>query len=399
MVNRRHRSSGFSLVELMVAMAFTLILMAGMSAVFKASLSSLFTSGELMSSARRNRMSIELLGDDLNTAEMFLMDLYNPPSFVQDLPPFCILPNMPITGAGPNDPQVGDELYFYRDLPLPFDGQLVANVSQVSASQVLLAGTDPAAVDYNFTINCRNTAYADQVKAGMYMIFKDFWDKAYIASITSKDGHGGVKVLTGPDANTGVTGAGATGLPMTSKHLGGAGIVFFQPGQYVRYRVEIVKLDPTTGTGIPCLVRDQGLYSGQQPFTAAAAFVTTEAQQIITDNVASFKVYLSTNSGAGWAGLDLSQSTTGYTDGWTGGIIAELNTQLGTSGRPGFQTTSNLPDWFRYIPTLVRVDVGTRTASQRADYAPATAAANTAAYKTLVRSLVFVPRHSGLALK
>jgi hypothetical protein len=419
MVKSRSRASGFSLVELLVAVAFTLVLMAGMATVFKASLGTFFTSGELLASSRRNRMSIELLGDDLNTAEMFLLNLADGPAFMQDLPPFCVLPNMPIAGAGTDDPQVTDELYFYRDLPLPFDGTLVAAAAQKSAAQAVQSGVDPTTLDYHFTINVTNATYAKQVKKGMNFIFKDFWDTAYVGEDpVAADTQ--VTVLAGPDPHVGVTGSGSTGLPLPSKHLDKAGIVFVNAAQIVRYRVEMVKLDPAAAAGVPCLVRDQGLYWGQQPFTAGAAFVTTEPQQVITDNLGifqdpaddpktvtpykCFKIYLSTNSGTDWAGHDLAQGkdTTGYTDGWTGGIIAALETQLSATkgGRPGVTTTKNNDIWFRSIPTLVRVDIGTRTASQRSDYiVPDPAHPEKIGYKTMVRSLVFVPRHSGLPLK
>ena len=48
---------GFSLVELLVALAFTMFLMAGMANIYKSSLSTFYTSGESVSSARRNRMA------------------------------------------------------------------------------------------------------------------------------------------------------------------------------------------------------------------------------------------------------------------------------------------------------------------------------------------------------
>ena len=44
---------GFSLVELLVALVFTMVLMAGMANVYRASLSSFYTSGESISSVRR----------------------------------------------------------------------------------------------------------------------------------------------------------------------------------------------------------------------------------------------------------------------------------------------------------------------------------------------------------
>ena len=93
----RAHIQGFSLVEMLVALVFTGILMAGMATVFKTSLSTFYTSGEQLSSARRNRMSIDLLGDDLNAACMYLLDPSVPPAVVATNPPFYILPNMAVT--------------------------------------------------------------------------------------------------------------------------------------------------------------------------------------------------------------------------------------------------------------------------------------------------------------
>jgi len=135
-------------------------------------------------------------------------------------------------------------------------------------------------------------------------------------------------------------------------------------------------------------VRDQGTYS-------AAGFVAVPAlQTIVAENVAGFKAYMSANSGQSWAGLNAAYS--GFANGWTNGIQAALNTQLATAGRANFTTTAGDPNWLRDIPTLVRLDITTRTAMKRAEYSatPLT----TTAYKNFTQSLVIVPRHSGLTM-
>ncbi|MFZ1613787.1 MAG: hypothetical protein WAT51_06420, partial [Holophaga sp.] len=133
------RAKGFSMVELLVALVFTTILMAGLASVFKASLSTFYTSGEILSSARRNRMSIDLLGDDLNTAAMYLTDLSVPPPVVPTNPPFYIIPNVLIAGAGTSDPQRTDELYFYLDQPVPFEANLGIAAPQQTAAELVVA--------------------------------------------------------------------------------------------------------------------------------------------------------------------------------------------------------------------------------------------------------------------
>ncbi len=377
--------NGFSLVELLVALMFTMLLMAGMATVFKSSLSTFYTSGELLSSARRNRMSIDLLGDDLNAAQMYLLDLSIPPLVTAAMPPFFIVPNVPIPGAGVGDPQTTDELYFYLDQPLAFEGSLAGAGPARTAAELVMQGAAFQASDRTFDIECPE-GYASQIKQGQILIFKDSWEIAYIDTPPGTPVGNRVTVVAGADAKAAMTGTGSAGLPSKAKHIPGSGVVIMQPAQMVRYRVQMLQLDPTRAAGIPCLVRDQGTYNG-------ANFVADQPQQIVTENASGFKVYLSTNSGTSWAGLGLG--ATGFDAGWDQGIRAQLDTQLASSGRPNFQTTRGDEHWLRSIPTLVRVDVTTRTATQRTEYANVP---NTAAFRDLTQSLVFVPRHTGLTM-
>lgn len=389
------RANGFSLVEMLVALVFTLVLMGGMASVFKASLSSFYTSGEAVSNARRNRMSIDLLGDDLNNACMYLVDLSAAPPVAATNPPFYILPNMPITGAvaQPGEPTIADELYFYLDQPLPFEGILTAVGPQRTAAELVMAGAAPTVDDHTFTIDCTNVSYASQIKKGQVFVFKDSWESAYVSADPDAS-TSVIKIVAGTDPTAAITGLGSAGLPSKAKHLPTSRIVFIQPAQMVRYRVQVLQLDPSNANGMPCLVRDQGAYSG-------AAFVPdpNQPQQIISENVQGFKVYLSGNSGQAWAGLAADPLTfpPGW-DGWTNpatGIRGLLDAQLATAGRPGQTTTRGNEQWFRSIPTLVRVDLTTRTATKRTEYATTV---GTSAYRLLTQNMVYMPRHSGLPM-
>jgi hypothetical protein len=410
------RRNGFSLVEMMIALAFTMVLMIGMASVFKASLSSTFTSGELLSSVRRNQMSIDLLGSDLNTACMYLVNLDAPPTTSATNPPFYIQPNMPIyqinnTTTPPStalstDPTTTDELYFYLDQAFQFEGTLNGPPSQNSASQLVNSGTAAATSDFTYTVNCTNASYANQINqaqatGNLYIIFKDSFETPYVSSVTvgaTTVTGTPITIVTGASSTSGITGTGSAGLPTKYKHIPGTGVVFMLPGQMVRYRVQMLMLDPdpTKPNGIPCLVRDQGTYS-------SGGFVVdpTQPQQIITENVQNFKVYLSANAGQGWAGLDVT--TVGFNSGWGGTnptsgsqtIEGELNAQLVAENPKSATTIPGDPNWFRSVPILVRVDVTTRTATQRTEYS---STANTAAYKQMTQSLVFVPYHSGLPI-
>lgn len=387
---------GFSLVELLVALVFTMVLMAGMANVYKASLSTFYTSGETLSNLRRNRMSVDLLADDINAACMYLVDLSIPPTVGAIAPPFYILPNMPIATPGPNDPTASDELYFYVDQPLSFEGTLggpATPTERTAAEMVLAAGTAsaaPTAADSTYVIDCGSLTYARLVHQGQIFIFKDSWEAGYIAADPAAPTDRTVTVVAGPAPNVAINGIGPSGLPLNKKHLPRSGIVFMTPGQMIKYSIQILRLDPGNANGIPCLVRDQGNYS-------LAGFTATAPQQVISENVSGFKVYLSTNSGTSWAGLPagVPAAYSGFSNGWDAGIRADVDAQLITSGRRDYTTTRTDEHWFRSIPTLVRVDVSTRTATQRAEYS---AAGNALAYRNLTQTLVFVPRHSGLTL-
>ncbi|MFZ4514149.1 MAG: PilW family protein, partial [Geothrix sp.] len=181
---RQPGTSGFSLVELLVALVFTMVLMAGMANVYKASLSAFYTSGESISSTRRNRMSVDLLVEDLNQAGMFLTDLASAPPVTEAMPVFLILPNMPVTGHGDNDPLATDELYFYQDQPLPFEGTLASGGTQLSAIELVARGTAVATADTSYTLDCGSAAYASQVAIGQVLVFKDAWQALTITSAT-----------------------------------------------------------------------------------------------------------------------------------------------------------------------------------------------------------------------
>lgn len=395
---------GFSMVEMMVALVFTMFLMAGMASVFRASLMTSYTSGEILSSVRRNRMSIDLLGTDLDTACMYLGDLSDPPAIDSSHPPFYILPNMVITG----DPSANkaDQLYFQVDQPLPFQGKLQPGGGANSAATVVNNGGTLAANngDNTFVINCANSpTYANMVAQGQTVIFEDNFDSGTILSAPTVSGSS-VTVVLGASSTSSVTGSGSTGLPMKEGHIVNSNVVFATLGQVIRYQLQYLLIDPTNVNGVPCLVRDQGTFVGGV-FTPGA----NNPQQIIAENVTGFKVYLSVNAGQGWAGwAEVPQTYTDMT-GWNGdqptgsapspgSILYELNAQLGTEVTNGFTAISGNPNWFRSIPTAVRVDITSRTAMQRTEYATNPGTSTTPTYKTLTQSLIFMPRHSGLPL-
>lgn len=381
MAERRFpRQDGFSMVEMLVAMVFTLILMAGMANVFKGTFSSFVAASEKTASSRRNRLSIDLLYDDLNNAGMYLTDLTTPPTIYAGNEAFQVVP-WPTALAGVT--QGADELFFYMDEPLGFEGSLTANALAKNSDALANATAAAGANDLTFTIECNDATFASQVAAGQNLVFKDAWETPpYIATANPVSaGSSQVKVVLAADPSVASTGRGFNGV-LKYSHLTGTGVVFLKPAQMVHYCIKLLNLDPAnTSAQTVCLVREQG------PYTSGA--FTAASQQVITENVSGFRVFLSADSGNHWVGGG-AQGTSDWPT-----VKTALNAQLANYGRPGHTSVTNDLQWFRSTPVLVRIDVTTRTATQRAEYS---ATGTTAAYKEQVQSMVMVPRHFGLTL-
>jgi hypothetical protein len=399
------------MVEMLVALVFTSVLMAGMAKVFQASLTTYTASGEKLSSARRNRMATDLLYDDLNTAGMSLVDITSPLPSGSVNPAFYVIPNVLISYTGtadPQDPTTTDELYLAFDQPLPFEGKLTSGGGSINAlgtesgstagDKVLGASAAVAGTDNSYVIDCTDASYAKSVNIGMSFLIKDNLSHPAMKILTATPSGNSVTVTTTstPSLATRVTGRGDPATLASNRRTVGAGVVFILPRQMVRYRIVMLNLDPNVishPNGIPCLIREQGVFDPNSAFAP-------DTTQVITENVAAFKVYLSADSGQTWAGSAVT--ATGLSAGWTSGIQAALNTQIANltsaSTNKNFTDTSN-PAWYRNIPVLVRLDLTTRTAGKRLEFGTAAEqAAIQADYKNFTQSLVIVPRHFGLPL-
>lgn len=408
---------GFSLVELLVALVFMAVLMAGMAKVFQSSMNTFYRSSESISSGRRNRMAMDLLYDDLNAAGQYLTNLTSYPTFSTTTPGFYILPNQTYTGTDvPAARALTDQLNFYFDEAMPFEGRLYDPTGGSGASTFALTSNadlvssqkDVATLNKTFEVKFSDPTYAAMVKNGMVAVFKDQWGPTAITGVTQS----GSTVSFTPDATadnekglpTGVNplnkerhfagdGTFSTALPGTindAPSTSGAPVVFVRPAQMVRYLIKSENLDPSNpGVGVPCLVRQQGNY-------ATGGFVPA-TESIIAEDVTGFKVYLSAYRDPGgdplktWAGWKLAAND--FDGGWTNGILATVNTQLTSLGLPFAPNTNDL-NWFRNTPLLVRVDLTTRSAIKRAENS---ATGNIAAYQERTQTLYMVPRHFGLS--
>ena len=361
MRNRRVFQRGFSLAELLVALVFTMILMAGMASVFKASLSSFYTSGETLSSQRRNRLAMDLVSDDLNVAGQYLTLEAAPNGITETNPGFIINPNVAFTGTDiPTAAAVSDEMLFYFDDPVPFEGWLTTDLLGTAS---YAASGAPAPIGAEFGIEVPVGEEPGKIRPGMMLVTRGNYEHK---GIVTAEINGQVATVT------------VDGL-FGEKHLANERIVIARPGQYVRYSIQSRNWDPEkpAGVGVPCLIREQGNYPGLGAFVPDPTLTT-----IVAENVSRFTVALSVDRGVTW--------TTGAS--WDA-IKTALNAQLATAGTLGSTSVGGDAHWYRSLPVLVRINVTTRTAQARTEFSPA---GDALAYKEHTQSLVLLPRHFGL---
>jgi len=361
MRNHSATQKGFSLVEMLVVLVFTMILMAGMATVFKSSLSSFVTSGESISSSRRNRLAMDVLADDLNLAGQYLQLKALPSTIVDANPGFIVNPAIAFTGTDiPVADAVTDELKFYFDDSLTIAGTLQ---NPGGSGQNMGVATESSFLDnLNVEVKCSSDEEAKSIKAGMMIIPKGSYE---VKTVVSASATGQVANLTLNES-------------FDQKSFATDSVVVARFAQYVRYRIDSRNWDPENpSVGVPCLIREQGPYPGSGTFTPDAGLTT-----ILAENVSRFTVELSADQGANWVRGANWQATK-----------ALLDAQLAGSGVAEYKTIGSSPHWYRYIPLLVRVNVTTRTAKQRAEYSPV---GNTLNYKEQTQSLLLTPRHFGL---
>jgi len=386
----RRSQSGFSLVELMVALLFTGLLMSGMARVYQASLSSFATSAERIAAGRRGRMAIDMISDDLNQAGMYLTNLTQYPDTVQiSNPGFWINPNISLT-LSDGTVAKADQLNFYYDEALPFEAVVVSGSGQAGivpgATDFEASGTAVDNSSLQFTIKTPSTDFAAMVKPGNAIIIKDAWPYQFADTVTTSGDQ--VTIVPKQAERSATTGASTGAAWIPPRHRPDSPVTIVNPAQMVTYSLEARYLDPANpGTSIPCLVRTQGTYT-------AAGMGAVSSTQIIAEDVSKVEVYLSVDAGRTWI---RENAATGFVSGWDNGYRPRVETALASGyGRTRYTNLSN-PSWFRDIPLVVRVDVTTRTAVKRSEYVNGVPPAGGLAYREQTHSLIIRPRHFGLS--
>ena len=389
------------MVELLVALLFTSILMAGMAKVFQASLGNFAATSETVTSSRRNRLAMDLLFDDLNKINMVASTLFYYPPTTTTNPAFIVNPNVSFDPTTVTDVPAAqaktDELVFYYDDVLPYEatlGTTIANTSQQVASGGQVGDNS------TFSISLRDATQAANAASlfasyGLNLLFRSSGYNYKLANAVQHGSSSSLDATLGSDSN--YAGGAVGGSTFTTGAPSGTGVTLIRPGRYVRYSIRPQALDPSpSAKQTPCLVRDEVTYSNVS--SLSAPFAAPDDSTVVAENVIRFKVMLSGDGGVTWAGSAGTEAAwTDIAGASSGSSSPTLNWQFqsGTApARPAMNSTTASPFWFREIPVLVRVDVTTRTLNKRAEYATT---ANTAAYKTQTQSLILAPRHSGMA--
>lgn len=381
-----HRRCGFSLVELMVALVFTSILMAGMFKIFQASTSTFASLSETLAIQRNARWGLNLLQEELLQAGFLL-----PPYTASNLNPTSSNAQPPLlmqkTDYIPPDETVPvDELQMVIDMPMNVGGSLTAkpNVGDTTLAVLIPSG-------------------ASEIKDGDVMMMQDSnWEL-----FTVKDASSDTVNIKSETSFTPLQDSfGNQVQPFRHAtvqylHKATAEFAFYRPMTVVRYTVVPRKLDPSDPEGtVPCLVRQRRPLSvspnsiwapdKDTPQTTAPA-----DEQILLEGVTGFRVDWSFDGGKKWVRAG------GSGDDWAS-VRGAVNDVLTKSASPVVQLSrgvSNIDDpfWPRYIPILIRIDVSTRTRIKRTEYNPSLDPKNPqATFRTRTETLLLSPRNFGL---
>lgn len=375
--DRPSPSKGFSLVELLVAMVFLSILMAGMFRIFAASLSNSMTANESINIQRAARWGLTLLQDDILQAGYQvpprLMTIIDTSATAQ--PPILM---QATTYTPPGSTRAVDELQFIMDIPLEVQGTLAADVA-VGATTVAVT------IPYG----------ASLIQPGDVMFVQDSnWELLKISTASSS----AITIDTSAGAVVNALGDDRESLVRTAfggLHKNKAPFAVLRQEQVVRFTVVPRSLDPGDATATtPCLVRQSRPLS-VSPATIWAPTTTAvpaapATEEILLEGVTDFRVDWSLDGGKTWI-----RATAG--DIWNG-IRTAVNTALTGSSSPFVKQAGGLsnpadPFWLNYSPLLIRIDVETRTRIQRSEY---DATGTAAAFRTRRETLMLSPRNFAL---
>jgi len=378
----RSRRCGFSLLELLVALVFLGLLLAGMIRVFQAGLKDWLRVNETLSAQRALRWSLDRMAEDLR----MMGHLFPPPELrtlelAASADPglqsaFMLEPDLPVRvarrgtlafRAPGQDPfeapgRTADALSFVMDVPVPVRAVLAEPVpGLVPEARDGSETEDPAR---GGAVRIR-AAHGVRLGAGDLVVVADgAWEFAEVLRPARLQARRPAEVLLRRPG-----GAGAGGL--VSSHAAGAPVRFIRPLRVVRYGVVYLALDDpqdprNPGGLVPCLVRWEVGYPPDRAAPPWARLLSgrpgpTRAWEVVAEQIIGLRVDFSLdNRFPGIRGADWPET------------VRNLDAALRTRHRrDGEAARSDDPFWFRKYGGLLQVTLEARGPVPRDEYAPA----------------------------
>lgn len=378
MTHRPRNNSGFSLIELVVAVLFVGLLMAGMLQIFATSIQSFYSQQETLGAQRMSRLAFDQLSDDFQQAGYMYPDRSTPPWMTGTAAQktFLITPDVTFTAKRPDDANpallvdetiTGDEVVFLRDMPLHYTTTLSADIGPIAGvTATLPIKADPAATD--------------PVLQGDIAII---WDQKFEFFFVNADLGSGTSVAINPNGNF-VSNQWLTGAngEVFRDHKKDTLVTFVRPNQVVRYTLQPIALDPSIPKQlVPCLVRQQAPY----PTNPATAINWAGVNgTVLAENVSAFRLDISPDGGSNW-----TRAAT-----WAAWKTA-LEPKLKAQSMNGFQGMDTNPLWIKFAHMVFRLDINSRTTTRRTDFDQASATP-TRAYRNRQLTMMLTPRNYAL---
>ena len=352
------QNHGFSLVELMVALMFLALLMAGMAKVYSSSVKVFKTTGETLSTQRNNTWAMNMISDDISQAGYIFPDRVLPSALTSGTElMFRIDPAQTVSGVTrisdlnsstvENETLTADVFQFFADVPLPVTATWTTTTTGESEGS---ATTELASAAVTFT-----QGGTSDLKAGDIMVILDgavqtLPNGTVIPSMETpmiKTAANPVVFQDDSSVLANYTPVSFQALPVRP-HLAGVPLLFVRPAQLVRLSIKAVALDPAhPSVKQPCLVRQQANFPTDGTSTVTWANV---ASTVLAENVEGFRVDVSFDGGVNW---DRTGAST-----WSD-IVNNASAHIKSIS--GYTSITDRRDWFRNIPCLLRIDLTTRT--------------------------------------
>lgn len=385
MANQRitlHRTKGFSLTEMLIAMLFVSLLMAGMLQVFAAGLKGFRQADATLGAQRTIRWAVALLEEDLQGLGFFF-PLRPVPGNI-DLGtgqnPLMLLPDQsvevkvrPPSGLVPvSETLTSDEIQYLTDQPLRISARLQSDATSVNQAVIeVLSGT------------------LSDVQVGDFMAVLDpAFEVVQIKTVDATSGTVTLETNAAVQQDAAGNPSGVSPGFAAGNHKRGAQVLFVRPMQVVRYSIQPFAVDPADPSlQIPCLARQQTAY----PANGALIDWSAVAATPVAEQVTRLRFDVSVDGGRSWAREGAAT--------WAalrGKIETQLTAMNAKDPFPVSLTNSATPLWYRQVPMLIRADITSRT-SVRLDLSSERGTPQYG-FRERTQSLLISPRNASLAL-